>query len=60
MNIRLHKNARTTPGIRREIQQTLGSDRALAECFGVTRDRFPATPRFTHRKRPVTTPSFPG
>ncbi len=38
MNIRLHKNARTTPAIRREIQQATGSDYALAERFGVTRD----------------------
>ena len=26
MNIRLHKNARTTPATRREIQQASGSD----------------------------------
>lgn len=38
MNIRLHKNARTTPAIRREIQQATGSDYELAERFGVTRD----------------------
>ena len=40
MNIRLHKNARTTPGIRREIQQARGSDYELAEPFGVARDTF--------------------
>ncbi|SDD91857.1 hypothetical protein [Aquimonas voraii] len=38
MNIRLHKNARTTPVIRRDIQQPTGSDYELAERFGVTRD----------------------
>ena len=37
MNIRLHKNARTTPAIRREIQEATGSDYELAERFGVTR-----------------------
>ena len=37
MNIRLHKNARTTPAIRREIQAATGSDYELAERFGVTR-----------------------
>lgn len=37
MNIRLHKNARTTPAIRREIQQATGSDYELAERFAVTR-----------------------
>ena len=37
MNIRLHKNARTTPAIRREIQAATGSDYELAEGFGVTR-----------------------
>jgi DNA-binding GntR family transcriptional regulator len=37
MNIRLHKNARTTPATRREIQQASGSDYELAERFGVTR-----------------------
>ncbi len=35
MNIRLHKNARTTPAIRREIQAATGSDYELAERFGV-------------------------
>lgn len=38
MNIRLHKNARTTPAIRREIQEAVGSDYAVAERFGVSRD----------------------
>lgn len=37
MNIRLHKNARTTPAMRREIQAATGSDYELAERFGVTR-----------------------
>lgn len=37
MNIRLHKNARTTPAIRREIQAATGNDYELAERFGVTR-----------------------
>lgn len=39
MNIRLHKNARTTPAIRRELQNQPAavSNRALAEVYGVTR-----------------------
>ena len=31
--IRLHKNARTTPAIRREIQQSTLSERALARKY---------------------------
>jgi transposase InsO family protein len=38
LNIRLHKNARTTPAIRKEIQDAVGSDYELAERFGVSRD----------------------
>jgi hypothetical protein len=38
MHIRLHKNARTTPAVRREIQQSAQSDRALAQQYGITRD----------------------
>jgi hypothetical protein len=34
MNIRLHKNARTTPSTRREIQHASGSGYELAERFG--------------------------
>lgn len=37
MNIRLHKQARTTPAIRREIQESSLSERALAEKYGISR-----------------------
>jgi len=37
MEIRLHKNARTTPAIRREIQQSNLSERALAQKYGINR-----------------------
>ncbi len=35
--ITLHKNARTTPAIRREIQQSNLSERALAKKYGLRR-----------------------
>lgn len=38
MQVRLHKNATTTPRIRREIQQSNCSASSLAEQFGVTID----------------------
>ena len=38
MLITLHKNARTTPATRAEIQGATGSDYELAERFGVSRD----------------------
>ena len=37
MEIRLHKNARTTPAIRKEIQQSKLSERALAQKYGISR-----------------------
>jgi transposase-like protein/transposase len=37
MEIRLHKNARTTPAIRKEIQQSNLSERALAQKYGISR-----------------------
>ncbi|MFP7754247.1 IS481 family transposase [Thermodesulfobacteriota bacterium B35] len=37
MEIRLHKNARTTPAVRRETQQSSLSERALAAKYGITR-----------------------
>ena len=37
MKVTLHKNARTTPAIRREIQQSNLSERALAEKYGISR-----------------------
>jgi IS30 family transposase len=38
MNITLHKRARTTPAIRREIQQSTLSERKLAVKYGISRD----------------------
>jgi transposase len=38
MNITLHKRARTTPAIRREIQQSGLSERKLAAKYGISRD----------------------
>lgn len=38
MNITLHKRARTTPAIRREIQQSKLSERKLAAKYGISRD----------------------
>lgn len=38
MNITLHKRARTTPAIRREIQQSELSERKLAAKYGISRD----------------------
>jgi len=38
MNITLHKRARTTPAIRREIQQSDLSERKLAVKYGISRD----------------------
>ncbi|CAK8715555.1 hypothetical protein GCAAIG_04955 [Candidatus Electronema halotolerans] len=38
MNITLHKRARTTPAIRREIQQSTLSERKLAAEYGISRD----------------------
>jgi len=37
VNIRLHKNARTTPAVRRELQQSMLSERALAQKHGLAR-----------------------
>ena len=37
MNIRLHQQARTTPAIRREIQSSSLSERALAHLYNITR-----------------------
>jgi hypothetical protein len=37
MNIRLHKQARTTPAIRKEIQESPLSERALAEKYNISR-----------------------
>jgi transposase InsO family protein len=37
MNIRLHSQARTTPAVRREIQESSLSDRQLARKHGLTR-----------------------
>jgi len=37
MEIKLHKNARTTPAIRKEIQQSSLSERALAKKYGISR-----------------------
>ena len=37
MNIRLHQQARTTPAIRREIQSSPLSERALARLYNTTR-----------------------
>lgn len=37
MKIRLHKNARTTPAIRKEIQRSNLSERALAQKYGISR-----------------------
>jgi transposase len=37
MNIALHKRARTTPAVRREIQQSKLSERKLAEKYGISR-----------------------
>jgi len=38
MNITLHKRARTTPAVRREIQQSQISERKLAAKHGISRD----------------------
>ncbi|WP_417916745.1 IS481 family transposase [Candidatus Electronema sp. JC] len=38
MNITLHKRARTTPAVRREIQQSQLSERKLAAKHGISRD----------------------
>jgi hypothetical protein len=38
MNINLHKNARTTPRVRKEIQESLESERDLAERYDLHRD----------------------
>ena len=38
MNITLHKRARTTPAVRLEIQQSVLSERRLAEKYGISRD----------------------
>jgi len=38
MNITLHKRARTTPAIRREIQQSTLSERKLAAKYSISRD----------------------
>ena len=58
--IALHKNARTTPAIRREIQQSDLSERALARKYGLNRatvrkwkkrdslDDLPTTPKTIH------------
>jgi len=58
--IALHKNARTTPAIRREIQQSKLSERALARKYGLNRatvrkwkrrdsvDDLPTTPKTIH------------
>jgi hypothetical protein len=37
MNIALHKRARTTPAVRREIQQSELSERKPAEKYGISR-----------------------
>ncbi len=37
MVIRLHKNATTTPAIRREIQKSNLSERELAKKYGISR-----------------------
>lgn len=37
MNITLHKRARTTPAVRREIQQSKLSERKLSEKYGISR-----------------------
>ena len=37
MNIHLHQQARTTPAIRREIQSSSLSERALARLYNTTR-----------------------
>ncbi len=37
MNIALHKRARTTPAVRREIQQSKLSERKLSEKYGISR-----------------------
>ncbi|ROQ92366.1 hypothetical protein EDC27_2074, partial [Desulfosoma caldarium] len=37
MLVRIHKRARTTPAIRKEIQQSTLSERALATQYGITR-----------------------
>lgn len=37
MNIQLHKQARTTPAIRKEIQESSLSERALAEKYSISR-----------------------
>ena len=46
MNIQLHKNARTTPAIRLELQSQpeLVSDRELAEAYHRLCRRFPHAP----------------
>jgi len=36
MVIRLHKNARTTPAVRRELQTAEGSNKVLAKRYNVT------------------------
>ncbi|XOF34027.1 MAG: helix-turn-helix domain-containing protein [Candidatus Electrothrix sp. YB6] len=37
MNIALHKRARTTQAVRREIQRSELSERKLAEKYGISR-----------------------
>ena len=37
MNIAPHKNARTTPAVRKEIQQSTASERELAQRYGLSR-----------------------
>ncbi|ROQ90123.1 IS481 family transposase [Desulfosoma caldarium] len=56
MLVRIHKRARTTPAIRKEIQQSTLSERALATQYGITR----ATVRkWKHRDSCEDRPTMP-
>ncbi len=57
----LHKNARTTPAIRREIQQSKLSERALARKYGLNRATGASGKggrrwKTTHTQKPSTLP----
>ena len=69
MNVRLHRNATTTPRIRREIQQSSDSVAVLAKRFGVTaptvrtwknRDFVEDVSHTAHRLQTTLTPAQEG
>jgi transposase-like protein len=56
MTITLHKNARTTPIIRKEIRQSGLSERALARQYGVSRE---TVRKWNSREEPHDLSSIP-